>query len=146
MNTQNEVKEAKVPRGLKFQEAIRRMEYLEIHQDAIKAFKDENKVPLSLSSDPELYGVRRNSVDRIADFEKQHNALVYYVIFTPTSIGDMESYLFVSDYQEEWESDWDDIHEGYALSWVNNLTYLECSEFGTISFIKTEAGTLRRVG
>lgn len=146
MNTQNEVREAKVPKALKLQEAISRMEYLELHPDAIASFKDENKVPLALGSDTELYGVSRNNVDRIADFEKQNNALVYYVMFTPTSIGDMESYLFVSDYQEEWESDWDDIHEGYALSWVNNLTYPECSEFGTISFVKTKAGTLRRVG
>ena len=139
-------KNSKVPMGLKLQEAIQRMEYLDLHPDAIASFKEEGRIPLSLGSDEELYGIRRNNVDRIADFEIEHNALVYYVIFTPTTIGDMESYLFVSDYQEEWESDWDDIHEGYALSWVNNLTYPECSEFGTISFERTDAGTLRRVG
>lgn len=139
-------KNAKVPVGLKLQEASLRMEYLELHPDAINSFKDEGRVPLSLGSDEELYGVRRNSVDRIADFEKKHHALVYYVIFTPTTIGDMESYLFVSDYQEEWESDWDDLHEGYTLAWVNNLTYPECSEFGTISFARTKSGTLKRVG
>ena len=136
----------KIPRADKLSEAISRMEYLELNPDAILKFKDEGTVPLSLGSDEEIYGIRRNSVDRLSSFEKKHDALIYYVIFTPTTFGDMESYLFVSDYEEEWESDLDDLHEGYAMTWTENLTHPSCSEFGSITFVKTDNGGLRRVG
>ena len=139
-------REEKITREVKLTEAVKRMEYLELHPDAVTAFKNEGTVPLTLGSEEELFGIRRNSVDRLKTFEEKYHALVYYVIFTPTTLGDMESYLFVSDYEEEWESDLDDIHEGYAVAWVNNLTYPELSEFGTISFVKAKTGVLRRVG
>lgn len=139
-------KKAKVPIEQKLQEAISRMEYLELNPEAITKFKEEGVVPLSLGSDDTVYGIRRNSVDRLDSFEKKHHALIYYVIFTTTTFGDMESYLFVSDYEEEWKAEWDDIHEGYSMTWTENLTHPNCSEFGSISFVRTKNGGLRRVG
>lgn len=135
-----------ISKETKLAEAISRMEYLELNPDAILKFKDEGTIPLSLGPDDEIYGIRRSSVDRLTHFEEKHHALVYYVIFIATTFGDMESYLFVSDYEEEWESDWDDIHEGYAMTWTENLTHPSCSEFGSISFTRTKNGGLRRIG
>lgn len=139
-------KKAKVPTELKLKEAISRMEYLEFDEELIRQFKEEGTVPLFIHNMDEVYGIRRNKVDRLTAFEKRTHALIYTVIFTPTEFGDMESYLYVSDWEEEWPSDWDDIHEGYAMTWTENLSYPECSEYGTISFIKTESGCLKRIG
>ena len=42
----------------------------------------------------------------------QRGALVYVVIRSYTTIGKLDSYLFVSDYAEEWEVDRKNIREG----------------------------------
>ena len=37
----------------------------------------------------------------------------------------------------------DDIHEGYAVTWTENMTYPEYSEFGTIGFRSRGGGVIR---
>lgn len=78
------------------------------------------------------------------EFEEQNNALVYHVIHSYTNIGEMESYLFVSDYPEEWEMDRQDIGEGSQLVYVVNKDMPDCSEFGSIGIALTAAAGLRR--
>ena len=137
---------AKVERAVKVREAVQRMQALAINQIAIEAFTKHKLIPICFNSVDKVYGLEPKNVDRIKNFEEQHNALVYFVIFTPTNFGDMESYLFVSDYEEEWEMDNEDIKDGYAMTWTENLTHPECSEFGSISFAPTESGGLKRIG
>lgn len=81
---------------------------------------------------------------RVAEFEEQNNALVYHVIHSYTSIGEMESYLYVSDYPEEWERDREDIKDGQQLVYVFNHDMPDCSEFGSIGVALTPAAGLRR--
>ena len=74
---------------------------------------------------------------------------MYHVIHTPAMIDgeamDMYNFLYVSDYQEEWEMDQNDIKEGYALVYVWNKTIDYCSEFGSIA-VKEKFGGLVRIG
>lgn len=138
-----------VSREIKKAEAINRMKELGLFAPCIKAFK-RDEVQLSeptgglyeFSSDKELTA-------KVHEFEKENNALVYHVIHTPAMIDgeamDMYNFLYVSDYQEEWEMDNADIKEGYALVYVWNKTIDYFSEFGSIA-VKERFGGLVRIG
>lgn len=138
-----------VSKGIKKAEAINRMKELGLFAPCIKAFK-RGEVQLSeptgglyeFSSDKELTA-------KVQEFEKENNALVYHVIHTPMMLDgeamDMYNFLYVSDYQEEWEMDQNDIKEGYALAYVWNKTIDYFSEFGSIA-VKERFGGLVRIG
>ena len=140
MNVSKEIKKA---------EAINRMKEFELFAPCIKAFK-RGEVQLSeqtgglyeFSSDKELTA-------KVQEFEKENNALVYHVIHTPVMIDgevmDMYNFLYVSDYQEEYEMDNADIKEGYVLAYVWNKIIDYFSEFGSIA-VKGCFGGLVRIG
>lgn len=137
-----------VSREIKKVEAINRMKELGLFAPCIKVFKDRNEVQLSeptgglyeFSSDKEL-------TEKVKKFEKENDALVYHVIHTPAKIDgetmDMYNFLYVSDYQEEYDLDNEDILVGCALVYVWNRTNDYCSEFGSIG-IKGKFGGLVR--
>lgn len=140
----------KVSREIKKVEAINRMKELGPFAPCIKAFKSRDEVQLSeptgglyeFSSDKELTA-------KVQEFEKENNALVYHVIHTPAMIDgeamDMYNFLYVSDYQEEWEADNADIKEGYVFAYVWNKTIDYFSEFSSIA-VKGMFGGLVRIG
>lgn len=66
------------------------------------------------------------------------------IIRSFTTIGEMESYLYVSDYPEEWEQDRADIREGQQLVYVYNKDDPALSELGYIGVTRTEAAGLHR--
>ena len=53
------------------------------------------------------------------------------------------TFLFVSDEREEWSYDRDDLKEGYACAYVENLDEPAFSEFGSVG-IKPQFGGLVR--
>lgn len=93
-----------ISREIKKEEAIKRMEALGLFAPCIKAFKDRNEVQLTEPTGG-LYEFSSNEdlTAKVQEFEKEHNALVYHVIHTPTIEMDMYNFLYVSDYDEEWE-------------------------------------------
>lgn len=80
----------------------------------------------------------------IERFERENKALVYAVVRSFTSVGNMDSLLFVSNYPEDWKYEREEIENGIALAYVINWTYPEFSEIGSIAFRKTLAGGLLR--
>lgn len=139
----------KVSREIKKVEAINRMKELGLFAPCIKAFKDRDEVQLS----EQTGGLYEFSIDKelttkMQEFEKKNNALVYHVIHTPMRLDgevmDMYNFLYVSDYQEEWEVDNADIKEGYVFAYVWNKTIDYFSEFGSIT-VKGMFGGLVRV-
>lgn len=137
--------EVKIPHAIKLREAVKRLERLGIDAKIIKEFAKGEAIPICFHGVDNVYFLERKPTDRVTQFEARHDALVYFVISTKTSFGDLESYLFVSDYEEEWEIDNDDLLDGYAMTWTENLTHPQCSEFGSIGFNKTKHGGLERV-
>lgn len=125
-------------------EAIKRMKMLDLYTPYIKAFEKKDEIFLSemtggvyeITSEIELK-------EKIKEFELEHNALVYHVIHTMTAFGELYSFLYVSDYEEEWEMDNDDIADGYAMSYVWNKTDEWCSEFGSIGVQGKFGGIVR---
>lgn len=129
----------------KKQKAIELMGKLDIYKPYIKGFRENNKVCFFenfggfwAEQEPELMA-------KIKEFEKEHNCLVYAVTHEYTDFGECYDFLFIPDYEEEW----DDIllkYNGdyYAYAYVWNKTDDWCSEFGTIG-IRSFGGGIKRV-
>lgn len=124
-------------------EAIRRMKMLGIFPETIKQF-EAGYVSRSEPPFGAYYWVEGEKLEALLKFEEEHDCLVYTVVRSYTSIGMMDSYLFVSDCKDDWDSDREDLEEGYAFSYTVNYDAPDCSEFGTIGIkLSVAAGLLR---
>ena len=90
-----------------------------------------------------LYWLDDDEKKFVEDFENEHNAVVYHIIKTYTTIGCMLSVFYVSDDEAEWESDREDMKIGEQLCYVKNIDNDDCSEFGYICFQKNCGGLMR---
>lgn len=135
MNATKEAKKA---------EALERMKAWKLYGPIRKQFQDEDLISESEPPVGACYWLNDEQMERVREFEEKHDALVYHVIHDYTNMGEMENYLYVSDYPEEWEMDHEDIKEGQQLCYVVNLDAPDCSEFGTIGVARTAAAGLRR--
>lgn len=129
-------------RNLQKEEAIRRLKMLKIHPNALKEFEDSDTLNLSEGVGI-LYWLTNEQKKYVEKFEKTYGAVVYHVIHSNTEFGELLSFLFVGKDEDEWEMDRDDINEGYAFAYVENVTCPDCSEFGTIG-IKPQVGGIVR--
>lgn len=135
----------KISREIKKEEAIKRMEVLDLFKPCIKSFEKYDEVQMSemtgglyeFSGDFEL-------TNKVKEFENEYNALVYHVIHTFTEFGELYNFLYVSDYEEEWEMENADIRAGYVFCWVWNKDIEYFSEFGGIA-VRPRFGGLVRV-
>ena len=129
---------------IKKQEAINRMKALGIFAETIKQFKGGQ---VSYSEPPlgANYWLDEEQEKIVKDFEEEHNALVYFAVRSYTEFGKLDALLYVSDYEEEWEMDIEDIYDGYALAYVYNYDDPYCSEIGSIA-VKGRFGGLVRIG
>lgn len=125
-------------------EALARMKLWGIYAPIRKQFEKEDLVSESAPPLGACYWLDETQLERVREFEEKHDALVYHVIHSFTSIGEMESYLYVSDYPEEWEQDREDIKDRQQLVYVFNKDMPDCSEFGSIGIALTGAAGLRR--
>ena len=127
-------------------EAIERMKALGIFPQTIQQFKNEDCISISEPPLGAFYWAEGQDLERIRQFEAENDALVYVVIRSYTTIGKLDSYLFVSDYAEEWEVDRKNIREvgDGLLAYVYNHDAPECSEMGYIGIAPTDAAGLRR--
>lgn len=124
-------------------EAIRRMKMLGIFPETIKQF-EAGYVSRSEPPFGAYYWVEGEELEALRKFEEEHDCLVYTVVRSYTSIGMMDSYLFVGDDVEEWELDRDDLKNEYAFSYTVNHDAPDCSEFGTIGIkLSVAAGLVR---
>ena len=129
-------------------EAVMRMEMLHVFPQTISQFKDDGKISMSEPPYGALYWIDGDDLERVKQFEEKHDALVYIVIRSYTPLGKMDCYLYVSQYQEEWEQDRNDIEnideDSGLLAYVFNHDAPDCSEFGYIGIAHTPASGLIR--
>lgn len=124
-------------------EAIRRMKMLGIFPETIKQF-EAGYVSRSEPPFGAYYWVEGEELEALRKFEEEYDCLVYTVVRSYTSIGMMDSYLFVSDCKDDWDPDREDLEEGYAFSYTVNYDAPDCSEFGTIGIkLSVAAGLVR---
>lgn len=144
------------------EEAVQRMRMLQIYDEpgdsVIEHFKTDGKVFVSKPAGPigvlcTLTSAEQKLVD---DFEKEYECLVYHVIRSITEIGVMYSLLYVSQREEEWEFDRQDLqlyeNKAYPCAYVINVgnaeehaETLECdiAEFGSIGIRQGFGGLIR---
>lgn len=134
--------EPKISVEAKKAEAIERMKLLDIFPETIRQFKDEGHVSISMPPVGAFFWAEGEDLKRIQDFESKHNAVVYVVIRNYTTIGTLDSFLFISDYEEEWPMDRDGLERQEALAYVYNHDDPICSELGYIGFKRTIAAGL----
>ena len=133
-----------VSKEIKKEEAIKRMKVLDLFGPYIEAFKDKDQIFMSEMTGG-VYEFEANTelVDKVKEFEAEHNALVYHVIRTLTEFGELYTFLYVSDYKEEYVLDNADIKAGYALAYVWNKNCEWCSEFGEVGVKGLFGGIVR---
>ena len=90
-----------------------------------------------------LYWLNDEQKEIVSEFEQEYYALVYHVIHNFTEFGELLTFFYVSDDDEEWEYDRADLKEGYACAYVKNLTDDICSEFGSVCFRPQFGGLVR---
>ena len=102
---------------------------------------------MSISEPPvgAFFWVEDEELEEMRRWEQEHNALVYVIVRSYTTLGQMDSYLYVSDHENEWEDDRDLLRHGEALAYVLNRDMPDCSEFGYIGIKRTIAGGLARI-
>ena len=128
----------------RFIEAIERMKLLKLDNPCIEAFTKGNV--WESEGYGALYEVNDEEQKLIDNFEKNHkDCLVYHMIHNKFEFGECYSMLYVSSNKEEWESDKEDIKNGYVFAYVENIDNDWCSEFGSIA-VKPQFGGLMRIG
>ena len=92
-----------ITNAIKKQKAIELMNKLDIYKPYIKGFKDKNSVCFYENfggfwayQEPELMA-------KIKEFEEKHNVLVYAVTHEYTEFGECYDFLYIPDYEEEWD-------------------------------------------
>lgn len=133
-----------VSRNEKKIEAVKRMKRWGIFNQTIRQFEKENLVSISEPPFGAFFWVEGDELEAVKKFEEKYNALVYCIVRSYTEIGRMDSYLYVSDYKEEWEMDNTDQNESSQIAYVVNHDMPDCSEFGRVGLERTIAGGLRR--
>ena len=86
-------------------EALARMKLLGIFPETIKQFDRDWKVSISEPPLGACYWAEGWDLDRIEQFEEDHDALVYLVIRSYTTHGKKDDYLYVSKHEESGEQD-----------------------------------------
>lgn len=133
----------KVSMENKKREAICRMEMLDLYTETINQFETDGLVSCS---EPPLgvnYWLNEEQREIVREFEKEYNALVYFAIRSYTEFGTLDSFLYVSDHEEEWILDNNDIRNGYAYAYVYNHDVPEYSEIGLIGLQQRFGGLVR---
>lgn len=127
--------------------------YIEILNEVI-----ERKRILGMKTDEHIdthiFGVDQKSpiffqklMDKIFDFERTRNCIVYAAIYNEfKEIGNHLTLLYVSyENQDEWEAEKEDLKAMEPIAYVVNLTYPELSEYGTV-VLRSHDGVLERIG
>lgn len=140
---------AKVTREEMVAEAVARMKMLKIHKNAINEFEKEGKLnrsermKLGGMTFGCLYWLDEDQLEKVRDWEHETNNIVYHVVQTFTTFGEILDCLYVSRQKSEWEADREDIKDGTPYVYSINVNDPWCSEIGTIGIEPAAGGLIR---
>lgn len=133
----------KVSMEIKKQEAIKRMKALSIYSETINQFEKDGLVSYSEPPIGTNYWLTDKQKEIVSEFEEEYNALVYFAVRAYTEFGVLDAFLYVSDHEDEWILDRNDIKDGYAYAYVYNHDVPEYSEIGLIGVSYVFGGLVR---
>ena len=110
------------------------------------------KDPVTLTRDLVLYfdsadlGPEGDETMIIQNIETNYGVKVYAAITSQFGeLGEMLTLLTISGNKEEWQREREDLEARMPIAYVQNLTYPELSEWGTV-MLKTHDGIVERIG
>ena len=77
-------------------------------------------------------------IKAINEFEKEYNVYVYHIVYNDTNIGQLYTMLYVSNHENEWKQDREDIKNRQLFAYVWNKTDTFCSEIGLVGIKQVE--------
>lgn len=121
---------------------VRRMyQYLLVPKDPVTLTRD-----LVLYFDAADLGPEGDETMIIQNIETNYSVKVYAAITTQCDeLGEMLTLLTISGNKAEWQREREDLEARMPIAYVQNLTYPELSEFGTV-VLKTHDGIVERIG
>ena len=131
------------------QEALKRMKILKLMPEVIKDFKDNDRIYYSERQNKffnaVLYWLDNNQeyVEIVKEFEQKHNVVVYHCQLTHLEFGDCLSLLYVSEDENEWPMEKEELAQGYAYCYVRNLDCEYDSDWGSIGIKPSMGGVVR---
>ena len=131
------------------QEAIKRLEKLELYPTVLSDFKNHGLINVSEHQNIAgfdagiLYWANEEQSAFIKQFEQEHNVVVYHAIYTPFCFGRCLSLLCVVNHKNVWERDNEDLKKGCVFSYVRNIDSPNDSEWGYIEFQPAYGGLIR---
>ena len=131
------------------QEALQRMKLLKLMPQVIRDFKDNGKVYYSERQNSMFLAIlywldnNKNYINIVKSFEKKHKAMVYHAQLTHLEYGDNLALFYVSNHEDEWCEDRQDITKGQVFSRVINLQCEYDSDFGLIGVKPVMGGVVR---
>lgn len=140
IDTIENVSSSKQDIEMKKLEAKKRLQLLNVHQNVINEFMQEDKLNKSDGKLGILYWLDDNEEKMIKDFQENYGVLVYHVIKTYTiDMGIIYDLLYISEDIDCWDIEKDDLKNGYALSY----TISTFSESGVIKIKPVNGGVIR---
>lgn len=82
-------------------------------------------------------------VKEVEEFEKDNQAFVYHCILNHTEFGDLLDMLYVSNDEENWQEECDDLQESIIYIYASNLLDKFNSEFGAVCIKGVNGGLCR---
>lgn len=125
-------------------EAVARMTAMGIDTVTIENYKRNGRIPVyskngenSLTSYPALMSVASNMSNM--------DLAVFAIICWDSPIGRMNSFLYINSNENEWPLQREDARKGIAVTYTENETNADLSEFGSI-LVEERDHFLYRVG
>lgn len=134
--------EMNVNKETKIAEAVTRLKMMEVPVSVIEDFL-HGYVMVAEPPTGEMRNITEKEKEEIATFEDKHNAIVYMIVRSYTNFGQLDSWLFISDYPEEWAMEDAAIKDGIVFSWTINRDIPEFSDMGSIAYKKVDGGVVR---
>ena len=127
----------------KKEEALKRMRKLNLFNPLINEFEKYGTVHQSEPPHGACFSLTEAQKERVREFEERNDALVYHIIHEFTNFGELENFLFVSNYPDEWGLDHVDLRDDRALAYVYNVDG-GFADMGSIGIEVTPAAGLKR--
>ena len=126
--------------------AVELLKKLDIYRPYIKGLQKEDNVCYFENYGGYWAWQEPDLMKKVIELEEEHNCLVYAITHEYTAIGEMYSFLIVTDYEEEWDTLLEKYgNQYYGFAYVWNVDDDMCSEFGTIA-LSSFGGGIRRIG
>lgn len=122
------------------QEAISRMQRLELDESVIEDFKNGK---LSLSDHNRITDVPESILKQIKEWENQFHNLVYHVVHGDFMFETYEC-LSVSNYEEDWDYENSIMDDNWVMSHSINIDIPRYTESGSIK-VRNYNGILKRI-